>query len=228
MRGVVTVLLPGTGSDDDYLRRVFAGPLERAEATLLAVQPDPDNLLAGYLDALESAAADGPIAVGGVSIGAAVAACWALAHPDRTIAVLAVLPPWTGAPADAPAALSARHTAAMLRRDGLESVTAAMSASSPGWLADELARSWRRQWPGLPDAMEAAAGYSAPDTAALRRLSAPMAVVGAPDDAVHPLPVARQWAQTAPRAALGTVTLKQFGPHPQALGAACMAALQEC
>ena len=148
MRGVVTVLLPGTGSDDDYLRRVFAGPLERAEATLLAVQPDPDNLLAGYLDALESAAADGPIAVGGVSIGAAVAACWALAHPDRTIAVLAVLPPWTGAPADAPAALSARHTAAMLRRDGLESVTAAMRASSPGWLADELARSWRRQWPG--------------------------------------------------------------------------------
>ena len=121
MRGVVTVLLPGTGSDDDYLRRVFAGPLERAEATLIAVQPDPDNLLAGYLDALESAAADGPIAVGGVSIGAAVAACWALAHPDRTIAVLAVLPPWTGAPADAPAALSARHTAAMLRRDGLES-----------------------------------------------------------------------------------------------------------
>lgn len=228
MRGVVTVLLPGTGSDDDYLRRVFAGPLERVGATLVAVQPDPDDLLGGYLAALESAAAGGPIAVGGVSLGAAVAASWALAHPDRTIAVLAVLPPWTGAPGDAPAACSARHTAAMLRNDGLDAVTAAMRASSPGWLADELARSWRRQWPGLPDAMEAAAGYPAPDTAALRRLSVPMAVVGAPDDAVHPLSVARHWARTAPQAALGTVTLERFGPDPQALGTACLAALQEC
>ena len=228
MRGVVTVLLPGTGSDDDYLRRVFAGPLERAGATLVAVAPDPDDLLEGYRAALDSAAAGGPIAVGGVSLGAAVAVSWALAHPDTTIAVLAVLPPWTGAPGDAPAARSARHTAAMLRHDGLDAVTAAMRDSSPGWLADELARSWRRQWPGLPDAMEAAAGYPAPDTAALRRLSVPMAVVGAPDDAVHPLSVAQHWARSAPRAALGTVTLEQFGPDPQALGAACLAALQRC
>ena len=34
LRGVVTVLLPGTGSDDDYLRRVFAGPLQDAGAVV--------------------------------------------------------------------------------------------------------------------------------------------------------------------------------------------------
>ena len=170
----------------------------------------------------------GPIAIGGVSLGAAFGAAWAVANPTRTVAVLAALPPWTGAPGDAPAAASARHTAAALRRDGLEAVIAAMRAGSPGWLGDELERSWRAQWPGLPDAMEAAAGFAAPDTAALHRISAPMGVVGSPDDAVHPLQVARQWAQNAPRAALRTVTFEEFGPRPQALGAACLAALQDC
>jgi hypothetical protein len=77
-----------------------------------------------------------------------------VAHPERTAAVLAVLPPWSGEPGDAPAAVSARHTAATLRRDGLEATTSAMRASSPPWLADELARSWARQWPALPEAMD--------------------------------------------------------------------------
>lgn len=222
------MLMPGTGSDDDFVRRAFAGPLQQAGAVLVAVRPRPADLLLGYAEAVEEAAAGGPIAIGGVSLGAAFGAAWAVANPTRTVAVLAALPPWTGAPGDAPAAASARHTAAALRRDGLEAVIAAMRAGSPGWLGDELERSWRSQWPGLPDAMEAAAGFAAPDTAALRRISAPMGVVGSPDDAVHPLQVARQWAQNAPRAALRTVTFEEFGPRPQALGAACLAALQDC
>ncbi len=228
MRGVVTVLMPGTGSDDDYLRRAFAEPLQQVGAALVAVRPDPADLLGSYGDAVETAAARGPIAIGGVSLGAAFGAAWAVANPTRTVAVLAVLPPWTGAPGDAPAAASARHTAATLRREGLEAVVAAMRAGSPGWLADELERSWRAQWPDLPSAMEAAAGFVAPDTAALNRLSAPMGVVGSPDDAVHPLEVARQWAAAAPRAALRTVTFAEFGSHPEALGAACLAALADC
>lgn len=101
---VPMVLLPGTGSDEDYLQRAFASPLEQAGAVVVAVPPRPDHLVSGYLQALDAAAAAGPIAVGGVSIGAAVATKWALANPDRVIAVLAVLPPWTGPPAAAPAA----------------------------------------------------------------------------------------------------------------------------
>ena len=226
LASVVTVLLPGTGSDEDYVRRAFAAPLEQAGAVVVAVPPKPEQLVAGYLRALDEAALGGPIAVGGVSIGAAVATCWALANPGRTVAVLAVLPPWTGAPGAAPAALSARHTAARLRREGLAATTAAMTSSSPPWLAEELARSWLRQWPNLPDAMDQAAAYVGPTATELGRLAAPMAVVGASDDPIHPVTVAREWASAVPHAALSIVTLDQFGPQPAVIGAAALAALQ--
>lgn len=225
--GVVAVLLAGTGSDDDYLRRAFE-PLERAGATVVAVPPEPDRLADAYLEAMDRAADHyGAIAVGGVSLGALLAARWALAHPGRAVAVIAALPPWTGAPDGAPASLSARHTAAQLRRDGLTATTAAMRASSPAWLADELARSWAGQWPALPGAMEQAAACVAPTEAELRRLDAPLAVVAADDDLVHPASVAADWAAWAPRGALRTVNLAEFGPQPALLGAAAVAALGE-
>ena len=225
LSSAVTVLLAGTGSDDVYVRRVFGTALAEAGAVLVTPQPDPRRLVSGYLEALDDAARHGPIAVGGISLGAAVAAHWACEHQRTALAVLAALPAWAGEPGDAPAALSARHTAAQLRRHGLEEVTAAMQASSPAWLADELSRSWRRQWPQLPDAMEQAASYCSPTPAELGRLHVPMAVVGALDDPIHPIAVARLWAASAPRAALRTITLEEFGPAPELLGAACLAAL---
>lgn len=225
LRGVVTVLLPGTGSDDEYLTRAFADPLRAVGAQVVAVRPEPAALLAGYVRALQQAAAGGPIAVGGVSLGAAVAAGWALEHPTDVVAVLAALPPWTGAPGEAPGAVSARYTAAELRRAGLAATTAAMRASSPPWLADELTRSWQRQWPDLPEALEEAAGFIAPDAAGLSRLQAPMGVAAAPDDPIHPLAIAQQWVAAAPRAALRTVTLERLGADPAALGRACLDAL---
>ncbi|HEY7054146.1 MAG TPA: alpha/beta hydrolase [Mycobacterium sp.] len=227
LRGVRVVVLPGTGSDEDYVDRVFSRPLEAVGASLVAPAPRPSALVNGYLDALDTAAAQDPVAVGGVSIGAAVAVAWALAHPDRTVAVLAALPPWTGPPDGAPAALAARHSAAMLRRDGLAAATAQIRASSPRWLADELARSWASQWPGLPDAMEEAAGFTAVTRVQLQRLVAPMGVAAAVDDPVHPAHVAAEWVSAAARAALRTVTLEEMGADPSALGAACVAALKE-
>lgn len=143
------------------------------------------------------------------------------------MAVLAALPPWTGQPDDAPAALSARHTAAVLRRDGLAATRAAMRASSPAWLADELARSWDRQWPALPEAMEEAAACVAPTQDELRRLQTPLAVVSADDDLVHPAAVAADWASWAPHAALRSVRLAEFGPNPKLLGAAALEALNQ-
>jgi len=225
--GVTTVLLPGTGSDEDYLRRALAGPLQQTGAAVVTVAPQPHRLAEGYLEALDRAWRDtaGRIAVGGVSLGAVLAARWAVAHPERTAAVLAVLPPWTGEAGDAPAALSARHTAAALRRDGLAATTSAMRASSPPWLADELARSWARQWPALPDAMDQAASCAAPSRADLSRLPVPLAVVAAVDDQVHPAAVAGDWASWAPRAALRCVRLADFGPDPAVLGRACVDAL---
>ncbi|MHA7650540.1 alpha/beta hydrolase [Mycobacterium sp. ML4] len=227
LRGVTTVLLPGTGSDENYVDRAFSAPLQATGAVLITPAPQPRQLIAGYVAALDEAARCGPIAVGGVSIGAAVAAAWALARPEHTVAVLAALPPWIGDPGSAPAALAAHYTASQLRRDGLEETTAQMRASSPRWLADELARSWRAQWPQLPDAMEDAASYVAPSCSELVRLVPPMGVVAAVDDPIHPLQVGVDWVTAAPRAALRTVTLDEMGAQPDALGAACLAALAE-
>lgn len=225
LRGVTTVLLPGTGSDDDYVRRAFAGAMADVGAVLVAPPPRPERLIEGYLEALDDAARLGPVAVGGVSIGAAVAAAWAIAHPAQTVAVLAALPAWTGSPQNAPAALTARHSARLLRRDGLVSATEQMRASSPPWLADELTRSWRGQWPALPDSMEEAAGYAAPTCSELSALPAPMGVAAATDDPVHPVDVARDWVAAAPRSSLRTVTLEDLGADPAVLGEACVAAL---
>lgn len=226
LRGVTAVVLPGTGSDDDYIRRAFLLPLQQVGAELVTHRPQPGRLIQGYLDALDAAATrSGPILVGGVSIGAAVAAAWALQHPERVVGVLAALPAWTGNPDDAPAAQAARYSAGQLRNDGLAAVVTQMRASSPAWLGDELTRSWTAQWPQLPDALEEAAGYVAPTHAELASLPVPMGVTAAVDDAVHPLQTASEWAATAPHAALCTVTLEQIGADPNALGNACVKAL---
>jgi pimeloyl-ACP methyl ester carboxylesterase len=225
LRGVTAVLLPGTGSDDDYVYRAFAAALHEADAVVVTPPPQPDRLIDGYLTELDNAARLGAIAVGGVSIGAAVAVNWALAHQSKAIGVLAALPPWTGSPESAPAALAARHSAEVLRRDGLVSATSQMRASSPPWLADELTRSWVGQWPSLPDAMEEASRYASPTCAELEGLTVPMGVAAATDDPVHPLEVALEWVAAAPRAALRTVTLDDMGVDPSVLGAACVAAL---
>lgn len=228
LRGVTTVLLAGTGSDDDYVYRAFSGPLHEIGAIVVTPAPDPHRLISGYLDALDEAArAAAPIAVGGISIGAAVATAWALRHPQHTVAVLAALPAWSGAPGDAPAALTARHSAQQLRDEGLAATIAAMQAGSPGWLAAELTRSWLAQWPALPDAMAEAAEYVAPTVEELGTLAVPLALVAAVDDPVHPADVAVEWAAAARQAVLQTLTLDEMGADPSRLGQACVAALRE-
>jgi pimeloyl-ACP methyl ester carboxylesterase len=225
LRNVTVVLLPGTGSDDDYVYRAFSTALHDCGAVVVTPAPEPHQLVAGYRRALDECARAGPIAVGGVSIGAAVAAAWALARPAHAVAVLAALPPWTGAPNAAPAALAAKYSAHQLRQDGLAAAIAQLRASSPAWLADELARSWVGQWPALPEAMQEAAEYVAPTAEELATLAVPMGVAAATDDPVHPVEVAFEWVAAAPRAALRTVTLDELGADPGALGAACVGAL---
>lgn len=227
LRSITTVLLPGTGSDDDYVYRVFAPALREVGAVPVPHAPQPGRLIEGYLAALDDAAREGPIAVGGVSLGAAVATAWAIAHPGRVMAVLAALPAWTGSPETAPAALAALASAHELRRDGLVAATARMRESSPPWLADELTRSWVGQWPELPDAMDAAAHYVAPTSSQLETLTAPMGVASASDDPIHPVEVGVEWVSAAPCAALRTISLAELGTDPAALGAACLTALND-
>lgn len=223
----MAVLLPGTGSDADFASRAFHDPLTSIGIEVITVDPVPGRLVGGYLDALEQAhARHGRIAVGGVSIGAAVAVQWALRTPDRAAAVLAAMPAWTGDPDDAPAAASARFTADRLRGDGLDQTIATMRATSPAWLADELTRSWTAQWPHLPESMEQAAAHHSPTLEQLAGLTAPVGIAAAVDDPLHPLAVARAWDAALPCSAVETVRLDEIGADPSVLGRACLGALR--
>ncbi|WP_137724879.1 alpha/beta fold hydrolase [Prescottella subtropica] len=220
------VVLPGTGSDAGFADRAFRPALTHAGIAGIAVDPDPRRVVGSYRDAMDRAAdTHGRIVVGGVSLGAAVALAWAADNPGRVAAVLAALPAWTGSPVDTPAAGSALYTADRLRTHGLDAVVAEMTASSPPWLATELARSWRAQWPDLPDALEEAARYRAPDTETLARIQAPVGITAADDDAVHPFTVAKEWTAVLPNVGLSEVTLDEIGADPGVLGRGCLAAL---
>ncbi|MGV9713389.1 alpha/beta fold hydrolase [Gordonia sp. NPDC003424] len=217
------VAMPGTGSDGDYVRRAFGPAADELALDLIALEPTSD-LVAGHLRRLDdiSATAAGPIVVGGVSIGAAIAVEWALRQPpDRCAGVWAALPAWTGDPATAPAAWSATLTARALAADGLEPTIEAMVASSPPWLADELSRSWRALYPQLLNQLAAASSYRSPGLDQIASLAAPLAVTVAVDDPVHPARVGRDWAACAPRSTVTEVTLDEWGHDPSVLGFAC-------
>lgn len=218
-RPAVAVALPGTGSDAHFARRAFGSACAALDLPFLAVDPDPRAVIESYRAALDAAARSGPVLVTGISLGAAVAVDWAAEHPDAVFGVVAALPAWTGADTTGcPAALSAAATAAQLRADGLDAVIDRMRASSPAWLADALTRSWTSQWPELPSALEEAAAYAWPEPALLSRVGAPVEIIAAVDDPVHPLAVAEQWAAHLPHATLHRITLDELGSDPSILG----------
>ncbi len=220
------VLLPGTGSDADFISRAL-GPLARAlDLQMIAAVPDPNRLVASYLDALENAAAQhARVVVGGVSIGAMIALSWARENQDGVAAVVAAMPAWSGAADESPAAASARHTAQLLRADGLEATIATMRSGSPRWLADELERSWRVLWPGLPESMEAAAAHIGPTLTELTSIQTPVALVAVQDDPLHPLATATAWLDALPNASLESVLLAELGADPAVLSTAGLRAL---
>ena len=221
------VLLPGTGSDEVFVATVFAGPLAAAGLAIVAPQPAAGAELAErQLAALDAAAhRHGVIVAGGISFGAHLAAEWAAANPDRCGGLLLAMPGWHGPPADAPGSLAARLGADAVDADGIDRALAAASSGVPAWLARELDRSWRRSGTGLAASLRAAAQRPAPTLRCLAGITVPAGVAGCVDDAVHPLAVARAWADALPSAALCTLTFAELGADPAALGRAASRAL---
>ena len=219
----LAVLLPGSGSDEVFVRAALEAPLRAIGLVVRApsVRPGP-GVVDGYLRALDEAAAEGiPLLVGGVSLGAQVAARWAAQRADGPVrGLLLALPAWTGQPDAAPAAVAASATAAAVRQDGLTATIASTRADTPGWLGDELARAWSRHGGGLAGSLEVAASTPGPSEAELAGLRIPVGLVGLRDDPVHPLPVAQQWRRLLPRAALVTTTLAALGQDRATLGRA--------
>ncbi len=217
-------MLPGSGSDEVFVHAAFAATMRSIGMELVApaVRPGP-GVVDGYraaLDAALDATPDG-LLVGGVSLGAHIAAAWAAERPGARLGgLLLALPAWTGAPDGAPAALAARATAALVRSEGVTAALAAARAGSPPWLASELERAWPRYGAGLAASLEAAAATPAPDPAALGSLTLPVGIAALADDPVHPLAEARRWHDLLPRAGLVTSTLAAFGSDPAVLGRA--------
>ncbi len=223
--GDTAVLLPGTGSDEVFVRSVFEVPFAAVLVRTVTPKPVPGPMLAeAGLAALDEAAADGPIVAGGVSFGAHLAAEWALANLDRCRGLVLAVPGWHGEPGDAPGAVSARVAAELVRTHGIDGALDVATDGVPEWLAAELNRSWRGYGEGLADSLAAPAARPAPTLAELATLDVPVGIAGFVDDPVHPLAVAKQWLSALPRATLCTTRLDVVGRDAEALGRAAVLA----
>ncbi|AXB43526.1 alpha/beta fold hydrolase [Amycolatopsis albispora] len=231
MTCTTAVLLPGTGSDEIFVRSAFAGPLCAAGIELVAPAPPPDGtaLIEGYLAAFTSAAAEsgGKLLVGGVSLGAHLAAEWALRNPERCSGLVLALPAWNGVPDGAPASVAARISAEMVERDGLANALRTATDGVAPWLAAELRRAWPRHGDALAAGLRAAGGHPAPTLDALARLRVPAGIAACTDDPVHPAAVARAWAAALPRARVCETTLAALGEDRESLGQAAVAAWRQ-
>lgn len=223
----IAILLPGTGSDEVFVAAAFDRPLREQGIRLIAPPPEPgEHLVRAASQALDAAAREAaePVIVGGISLGAHVAAAWALRNQRHCAGLLAALPAWNG-PADAaPAALAARSSARLVRDNGLEQALRLATDGVAPWLAAELTRAWRRHGSGLADSLDAAATHPAPELTALATLDVPTGIAACIDDDVHPADVAYDWADALPVAAVRETSLTAIGADTSCLGRAAVAA----
>ncbi|TCP55223.1 thioesterase domain-containing protein [Tamaricihabitans halophyticus] len=219
------VLLPGTGSDDEFVRAVFLEPLRAVGIHLHTPAPRPGARLAEhYLDELTRHAGEGPILAGGLSFGAHLAAEWALANPDRCAGLLLALPAWHGAPDEAPAALAAHASADAVAALGVPAALRAATEGIPDWLAAELRRSWPSYGAELATSLRVAARRAAPAAEALETLAIPTGLGGFRDDPVHPIAMAESWATRLPAATLRGTSIQAMATDRAALGRATVLA----
>jgi pimeloyl-ACP methyl ester carboxylesterase len=224
----VAVILPGAGSSSGFVTRVFAGPLREAGYALVAPPPAPGpELVARAVDALDTALdtyGSRLRLVGGISLGAHVAARWAYGRPAGSAGLLLALPAWTGPPgAVAAATAAAAESVELLGTAG----ALAAAGEAVGWVAAELAAAWPGYGSRLAASLRAAAPAPGPTRAELAGLTVPAGIVAFTDDPLHPATVAREWAATAPQAALRELPVTAPATDRTVLARAALAALAE-
>ncbi len=140
--------------------------------------------------------------------------------------LLLAMPAWTGDPG--PVAAASAATAADVERDGIDAVLARIrAAATPAsdWVADELTAAWPRyERTELAATLRATGAAPAPSLAELAAVPVPCGVATLVDDALHPASVAKEWAATAPRAALVETRLAAVGADRATLGRAALLA----
>lgn len=201
------ILAHGAGSGAEFLGRAFPPSECRMTARYLDersadVSEITRQLLAAACESYDQGVA--PV-LGGVSVGAHAAAFACLqAPPDLIVGCVLVMPAWNGpCPPDSPTATAA----AEVGRYGADSVLRRLAGDpllAEDWVAHELGKAWRDR-PSLPAELATAARSSAPTLAELANLDQPALVVALADDPVHPIRVARAWAQAVPDAELAVI-----------------------
>ncbi len=201
------VIAHGAASSADFVHRAFAKPLADIDYELVTWDRrtpvnEADHEFAALVEQYDAGI------IGGVSVGAILAANYAIAHPNRLAGLLLALPP--------PGPTSGE----------ILSVDAEVAArDAVPWVAAEL----RAAWPmyseeQLRNELETAAGASPPAVEALRRITVPTGVVGFADDPVHPLEVADAWASAIPNAAIEVLRIEDAADDVAVIGTACLRA----
>jgi pimeloyl-ACP methyl ester carboxylesterase len=159
----------------------------------------------------------GPLVVGGISMGAAIALRLAVIRPDLVRGLVLARPAWivAAAPSNmAPnaevGALLAAHDPAAAQAIFAESETAGrLAATAPDNLAS-LQSFFTRRPTEVTSALLTAISADGPgvDETDLARLHLPVLVIGHARDAVHPLGHAEALAKLIPGARLATITPK--------------------
>lgn len=217
------ILLPGAGSSEDFVRRVFAGVALDREVRVVT---RPAGDARGLVDSIESAISDltgrgwRTEVVAGVSLGAHAAAQWAARSRIRDLDLLLVMPAWTGSPGAIAAATAA--AADRLEAVGVAEELARIRTESPGdWVVAELTRAWP-QWSeqALISALRATARSPAPTVEELAQICARTGIVGLRSDPLHPHSTASGWHAAIPGAGLVLIDRSAPAGDVAVLGAA--------
>lgn len=228
MRDAV-VMLPGSGSDGDFMRRAFGPLLGSCRPVVVEHRSGRADLLAAELSTTlaQLTATDTDVAVViGVSLGAHAAALWASRRPLISPDLVLALPAWTGAPGSVAAATAA--AADQISRSGRDAELARLAQEYPDdWVVAELSRAWRvLPAPELVASLQGTAASWAPARHELQRIENRTAVLALADDPLHPVATARSWAAAIPRARLVEVGRQEPAGDLAVFGRRARAALE--
>jgi pimeloyl-ACP methyl ester carboxylesterase len=225
----------GAGSTGEFAARCWSGLVEAGYRLVTydlrghgasTPLPDPvDHALPRHVADLAALVdATGARVVGGTSLGAHVAAAYAVSGAALDALLLAA-PGWLGAGAATAAAHAA--VAEEVAAIGAAATLARIAADPavPRWVVIELDRAWPAHHPeSLVAALRAVAADPAPGLDALANVTAPAGVVGLVDDPGHPFAAAEAYAAALRRGALESLTLGEWGERRAILGDAALAA----
>lgn len=214
------IALPGAGSTDEFVRRIFP---TLSDVSVVALRHS--TTLMNELDRIMDDATS-PIWLAGVSYGAHLAASIAGTDP-RVQGLIAIAPAWTGAPS----ALAdfGRHTAHSMRERGIADTLDAMrDGNISSWVHEELARAWSdMDAEDLATHLELVASTPAPSSELLATVRCASVIVGFTDDPSHPWSVAEHWHHSIPHSRLLAVPLASAGCARTNLGGPALANLRD-